>query len=90
MAFHWLGVLPNQKTAVLFSLNAMTTFGHSGYNLEGQWHLMGALEVLNGWILFGLSTALLYGVNERVWKIAPELHQKVIIERERAEVTPTF
>jgi hypothetical protein len=90
MAFRWLGALPNQKTAVLFSLNAMTTFGHSGYNLEGQWHLMGALEALNGWILFGLSTAFLYGVNQRIWKIVPELHEKVIIEREREEVNSTF
>jgi len=71
-AFRLLGALPDKKTAMLYSLNAMTTFGHAGYDLEGPWHLMGALEALNGWILFGLSTAFLYAINRNVWKLAPD------------------
>jgi len=66
-AFRFLGALPNQKAATLYSLNALTTFGHAGFTLEGQWHLMGSLEALNGWILFGLSTAFLYAVIQEVW-----------------------
>ena len=89
--FRWLGALPDKKTAMLYSLNAMTTFGHAGTALEGQWHLMGALEALNGWILFGLSTAFLYAINQKVWKMAPDLEQKVIIQRKQeVEISSTF
>lgn len=67
VAFRLLHALPDQKSAVLYSLNAMTTFGHSGITLTQQWHLMGSLEALNGWILFGLSTAFLYATIQEVW-----------------------
>jgi hypothetical protein len=89
-AFRLLGALPDEKTAMLYSLNAMTTFGHSGYNMEGQWHLMGALEALNGWILFGLSTAFLYAITQRVWKLTPDTQQRVVIREERQEISATF
>jgi hypothetical protein len=37
--------------------------------------LMGALEALNGLILFGLTTAFMYGMIQRVWPIEErELH----------------
>ena len=80
-AYRVLKAIPNQKEAVLYSLNAMTTFGHSGFVLAGQWHLMGSLEALNGWILFGLSTAFLYAIIQQVWALAtPEALAK---EKER-------
>lgn len=67
MGFRWLHALPDNKSAMLYSLNAMTTFGHSGSNLESHWQLMGALEALNGLILFGLSTAFLYAIIQEAW-----------------------
>ena len=67
IAFRLLGALPDKKSATLYSLNAMTTFGHSGTTLEGHWLMMGALEALNGWILFGLSTAFLYAMIQEAW-----------------------
>jgi hypothetical protein len=75
IVFRWLHALPDQKSAVLYSLNAMTTFGHSGITLAPQWHLMESLEALNGWILFGLSTAFLYAILQEVWsKISTPVH----------------
>lgn len=77
VAFRLLHALPDQKSAVLYSLNAMTTFGHSGLTLAPQWHLMGSLEALNGWILFGLSTAFLFAIVQEVWtKLTPPLHNQ--------------
>jgi len=77
VAFRILHALPDQKSAVLYSLNAMTTFGHSGITLAPQWHLMGSLEALNGWILFGLSTAFLYAILQEVWsKVAIPAHSR--------------
>jgi hypothetical protein len=57
-----LGALPDGKSAILFSLSAMTSYGHEHFDLANHWQLMGALEALNGMILFGLTTAFLYGM----------------------------
>ncbi len=51
---------------MLYSLNAMTSYGHTNLRLDDHWHLLGAMEALNGWLLFGLSTAFLFAVIERV------------------------
>jgi hypothetical protein len=45
----------------------MTSYGHANLYLALGWELMGALEALNGWILFGLSTAFLFTVTEKAW-----------------------
>ena len=44
----------------------MTSYGHTNLTLEDHWHLMGALEALNGWLLFGLTTAFLFAVLEKL------------------------
>ena len=64
---YWgLGALPDGKSALLYSLSAMTTYGHEPVYLANHWQLMGALEALNGVILFGLTTAFLYGMIREV------------------------
>ena len=57
-----LGALPDGKSAVLYSLGALTTYGHVGIDLEPRWQLMGAEEALDGLMLFGLTTAFLLSV----------------------------
>jgi hypothetical protein len=57
-----VGALPDGRSAILFSLSAMTSYGHEHFDLANHWQLMGALEALNGMILFGLTTAFLYGM----------------------------
>jgi hypothetical protein len=37
--------------------------------LEKQWRLMGALEALNGTLLFGLTTAFLFAMIQKVWPL---------------------
>jgi hypothetical protein len=65
---YWLlGALPDGKEALLYSLGAMTTYGHETYYLAPHWRLMGALEALNGMILFGLTAAFLYAMIRGVW-----------------------
>ena len=50
-----------------FSLGAMTTFGVETVHLGPGWQLMGPLEALSGWILFGLTTAFLFTIIRKVW-----------------------
>ena len=64
---YWaLGALPNSTSSMLYSLNAITSYGHTNLALEDHWHLLGALEALNGWLLFGLTTAFLFSVIEKI------------------------
>jgi len=66
-AFRTLGALPDGRSAMLYSLNAFTAYGHTELVLAPHWRLMGALEALNGMLLFGLTTAFLYGHIRQVW-----------------------
>ena len=65
-AYRLLGALPDQRTTMLYSLSAMTSYGHANLFLEAHWQFMGAMEALNGWLLFGLTTAFLFAMIEKV------------------------
>lgn len=67
IAYTLLGAIPSYRMAMLYSLNAMTSYGHTNLELEDHWHLMGAMEALNGWLVFGLTTAFLFSVIDKVW-----------------------
>ena len=67
-AYRFLGAVPDAKSAMLYSLNAMTTYGHESVSLAPHWQMMGALEALNGMLLFGLTTAFLFAMIQEVWQ----------------------
>ena len=66
LVYRFLNALPDHRSAMLYSLNAITSYGHANLQLEDRWHLMGAMEALNGWLLFGLSTAFLFAIIQRL------------------------
>jgi hypothetical protein len=66
-AYVALRALPDTASAMLYSLGAMTTYGHADIFLAKHWRLMGAIEALNGMMLFGLSTAFLFAVLREHW-----------------------
>lgn len=67
ISYRLIGALPDFKSAMLYSLNAVTTYGHESLFLEDRWQLLGAIEALNGCLLFGLTTAFLFGMIQKVW-----------------------
>lgn len=69
-AYVRLGALPDARLAMLYSLSAMTSYGHADLFLAPHWQMMGALEALNGMLLFGLTTAFLFSVIQGVWPMA--------------------
>ena len=69
-AFRVLGASPDNKTAMLYSISAMTTYGHANIFLKPHWQMMGALEALNGMLLFGLTTAFMFAMIQRIWPSA--------------------
>jgi hypothetical protein len=64
--YRGLNAMPTIRTAILYSLNAFTAYGHTTLDLPDKWRLLGALEALNGLLLFGLTTAFLFSAIQRM------------------------
>ncbi len=65
----WVGASPTWRDAMLYSLGAMSAYGHAEVYLEERWRLLGAIEAVNGLILFGLTPAFLYAAIHEVWPL---------------------
>ena len=68
-AYLLLGALPGTKAAMLYSVSALTTYGHASVLLAERWKMLGALEALNGMLLFGLTTAFLFAMIQEIWSL---------------------
>jgi hypothetical protein len=68
-SYQLLDAVPDNNSAMLYSLSAMTSYGHASLFLKDRWQLMGALEALNGTLLFGLTTAFLFAMIREVWDL---------------------
>jgi len=64
----FVGAVDVYSDAILYSVDSISTRGSSGLNLQQHWKMMGALEAVDGMLLFGISTAFLFSVLERVWR----------------------
>lgn len=54
-----IGAFATLEEAVYFSLTSYTTLGFGDVLLSRQWHLLAGMEAANGFLTFGLLTALL-------------------------------
>jgi hypothetical protein len=68
-AYVWLGAIASPADAILYSVDSMSTRGASGLTLEAHWRMMGALEAVDGMLLFGISTAYIFSVLQVSWRI---------------------
>ena len=82
-AYRILGALPDRGSAMLYSLSAITSYGHANLYLRGHWELMGALEALNGWLLFGLTTAFLFAMIDKIWSLGANRVASVAVSRSK-------
>src|SRR5262245_45114964 len=69
VAYWWLGALDSFKDALLYSVDSMSTRGASGLTLQRHWQMMGALEAVNGMLLFGVSAAYIFAVMQVYWSL---------------------
>jgi hypothetical protein len=69
IAYLLLGALPDVRAAMLYSVSALTTYGHASALLADRWRMLGALEALNGMLLFGLTTAFLFVMIQKIWSL---------------------
>ncbi len=61
-------VLDSFEEATYFSFVTFTTLGYGDITLAGAWRILSGIEALNGVLLLGWSTALLFAVVQRTWK----------------------
>ena len=69
VAFLWLGAIDSPVDAILYSLDSMATRGATGLTLRGPWRMMGALEAVDGMLLFGISTAFIFALLQAFWSM---------------------
>ena len=72
LAFLMVGELPTFEAAFYFSAENYTALGYGDIILSVRWRLLGPLEAINGLLLFGLSTAVMFAVLSRM--ITNRLH----------------
>ena len=74
-AFAYLVLLPGDRLntfeeAIYFSIVTFTTLGYGDITLvEHDWRLLSGIEALNGTLLVGWTTALLFLVVQRSWVV---------------------
>ncbi len=62
------GELDSLEEAVYFSFVTFTTLGYGDITLTQGWRLLSGIEALNGIMLAGWTTALLFAVVQRTWQ----------------------
>ena len=62
------GELAPFEKAVYFSFVTFTTLGYGDITLSEGWRLLSGIEALNGILLIGWTTAMLFAVVQRMWR----------------------
>lgn len=64
-----VGELQTWEEAVYFSFVTFSTLGYGDITLSEGWRLLSGIEALNGILLVGWTTALLFAVVQRIVKV---------------------
>lgn len=65
-----LGQFDSFEAALYFSTVTFTTLGYGDIVLQQKWQLLSSVEAVNGIILFGVSTAVIFEVLRKLLQIA--------------------
>jgi hypothetical protein len=63
-----VGELASFEKAVYFSFVTFTTLGYGDIILSEGWRILSGIEALNGILLIGWTTAMLFAVVQRIWR----------------------
>lgn len=76
LAYWRLGAVGSFGEASVYALSAMTTHEIPGLTLSARFHMISALEAVNGVLLFGISTAFLFAVIQVHWQLISHRHER--------------
>ena len=62
--------LKNFHDALYFSMITFTTLGYGDITLDREWQLLAGVEGMVGITVFGLTTALLFAVIQKSWRVS--------------------
>ena len=65
--YYFVGETQTWESALYFSTSSFTTVGYGDLLLSEEWRLLGSIEAINGMILFGWSTALIFAGVRRIY-----------------------
>ncbi len=65
----WLGEFESMERALYFSTATFTTLGYGDITLHERWQLLSSFEAANGIILFGVSTAFVFGAIRKLFEV---------------------
>ena len=68
--YYWLGEFGSFERALYFSTVTFTTLGYGDITLQENWQLLSGFEAANGIILFGVSTAFVFGTIRKLLEVA--------------------
>ena len=60
------GIYSNLAPAVYHSAVNYTSLGYGDVVMSASWRLLGALETADGMLMFGVSTAMIFAVIQRL------------------------
>lgn len=60
------GEFPRFSSAFYHSAGNYTTLGYGGSIISAKWSLLGPMEAANGMLMFGVSTAIIFAVIQRL------------------------
>jgi carbon starvation protein CstA len=63
--YFWVGAAPPNTDLVYFAFGNYTTLGYGDVTPVPNWHLLGPMTALNGVMLIGWSTALIFEILRR-------------------------
>lgn len=63
-----VGELANFEAAWYFSFVTFTTLGYGDITLSEVYRLLSGIQALNGILLVGWSTALMFSIVQKIWK----------------------
>ncbi len=55
------------EQATYFATVTFASLGYGDIVIDGPWRLLSAIQAMNGLLVFGWSTALLFALVERIW-----------------------
>ncbi|PHR90698.1 MAG: metal transporter [Blastopirellula sp.] len=62
-----LNSLNSLEEATYFATVTFTSLGYGDVVIRGPWRLLSGIQAMNGLLVFGWSTALLFAVVQRIW-----------------------
>jgi len=65
----WIGEFADFERALYFSTVTFTSLGYGDITLQERWQLLSGLEAANGIILFGVSTAFVFGIIRKLFEV---------------------